>query len=63
MEKWPVDPLLDEVDEARRKIMARHGNDWRKVLAWYQELDEQRREREAEALAPDPQDESAAARA
>lgn len=61
MEQWPVDPLLEEVYEARRKIMARHGNDWRKVLAWYGELDEQRRAREAESLAPDQQDESAAA--
>lgn len=39
MDNWPVDPLLDEVDEARRRIMARHGNDWRKVLEAYVELD------------------------
>ncbi|HST63113.1 MAG TPA: hypothetical protein VLK84_30670 [Longimicrobium sp.] len=30
---WPPDPLLDEVDDMRRQIMAEHGNDWRKVLA------------------------------
>lgn len=27
---WPPDPLLDEVDEMRRRIMAEHKNDWRK---------------------------------
>ena len=58
---WPPDPLLDEVEEARRKIMAEHGNDWRKVLAWYGELDEQRRERESGARMPDQPDTSAAA--
>lgn len=61
MGKRTIDPLLEEVDEMRRKIMAEHGNDWRKVLAWYLELDEQRREREAGAHPPDQQDESAAA--
>jgi hypothetical protein len=44
---WPPDPLLDEVNDTRRRIMAEHGNDWRKVLAWYGKLDEQRRERES----------------
>lgn len=37
---WPPDPLLDEVYEVRRQIMAEHGNDWRKVLEHYVELDE-----------------------
>jgi hypothetical protein len=37
---WPPDPLLDEVAEMRRKIMAEHGNDWRKVLQWHREQDE-----------------------
>lgn len=37
--EWPPDPLLDEVDEMRRKIMAEHGNDWRKVLRWHVEQD------------------------
>ncbi len=50
---WPPDPLLEEVDEMRRQIMAEHGNDWRKVLAWYGELDEQRRpQAEAHPSAP-----------
>jgi hypothetical protein len=30
--EWPPDPLLDEVAEMRRQIMAEHGTDWRKVL-------------------------------
>jgi hypothetical protein len=37
--EWPPDPLLDEVDEMRRQIMAEHGNDWRKVLKWHLEQD------------------------
>lgn len=37
--EWPPDPLLDEVAEMRRKIMAEHGNDWRKVLQWHREQD------------------------
>jgi hypothetical protein len=32
---WPSDPLLDEVQAARRKIMAEHGNDWQKVVEYY----------------------------
>lgn len=42
---WPPDPLLDEVEEARREIMAEHGNDWRKVLEYYVELDRQNPDR------------------
>lgn len=34
---WPPDPLLDEVDEMRWRIMAKHGGDWRKVLDSYVE--------------------------
>jgi hypothetical protein len=37
--EWPPDPLLDEVNEMRRRIMAEHGNDWRKVLRWHVEQD------------------------
>lgn len=37
--EWPPDALLDEVDEMRRRIMAEHGNDWRKVLRWHIEQD------------------------
>jgi hypothetical protein len=38
MEKRGIDAMLDEIDEARREIMAEHGNDWRKVLEYYVEL-------------------------
>jgi hypothetical protein len=34
-ESWPPDPLLDEVNEARLQILAEHGNDYRKVWAYY----------------------------
>jgi hypothetical protein len=37
--EWPADPVLDEVAEIRREIMAEHGNDWRKVLRWHLEQD------------------------
>ena len=33
--EWPPDPLLDEVNEVRRRVEAEHGNDPRKVLEWY----------------------------
>ena len=39
--EWLPDPLLDEVAEMRRRIMARHDNDYRKVLRWYVELGRQ----------------------
>ncbi len=44
---WPPDPLLDEVDDMRRQIMAEHGNDWRKVLQWHLEQDRLHSERES----------------
>lgn len=40
-EPWPPDPLLDEVDDARRRIMAEHGNDYRKVLAFYMDAEKE----------------------
>jgi hypothetical protein len=39
---WPPDPLLDEVAEMRRRVLAEHGNDYQKVLEWYVELGKQR---------------------
>lgn len=33
--KWPPDPLLDEIDEIRRRIQAECGNDPWKLLAYY----------------------------
>jgi hypothetical protein len=40
--EWPPDPLLDEVADMRRQILAEHDNDYRKVLDWYVELGRQR---------------------
>jgi hypothetical protein len=39
--EWPPDPLLDEVAEMRRRVLAEHGNDYQKVLDWYVELGKQ----------------------
>jgi hypothetical protein len=33
--EWPPDPLLDELNEMRRRVEAEHGPDPRKVLEWY----------------------------
>ena len=40
-EPWPNDPLLDEVDEARRRILAECGNDPQKVMESYLEYQKQ----------------------
>ena len=40
-EIWPPDPLLDEVDEARRRILAECGNDPKKVMESYLEYQRQ----------------------
>jgi hypothetical protein len=40
--EWLPDPLLDEVAEMRRRILAEHDNDYQKVLEWYVELGKQR---------------------
>ena len=35
MEKdWPPDPLLDEIEEARMRILAEHGGDYRKPVSY-----------------------------
>ncbi|HEU0302471.1 MAG TPA: hypothetical protein VFR37_23630 [Longimicrobium sp.] len=47
MNQRNVDPLLEEVDEMRRRIMAEHDDDYRKVLQWYVELGRQHKERKA----------------
>lgn len=57
---WPPDPLLDEVDEMRRRIMAEHGQDWRKVLQWHLERDERYAQQNEVAPKPECQDPSAA---
>jgi ribosomal 50S subunit-associated protein YjgA (DUF615 family) len=60
MKKRGIDAVLDEVDEARREIMAEHGNDWRKVLEHYVELDRQNPDRLIRVPKPDGHDQSAA---
>jgi hypothetical protein len=40
--EWPPDPLLDEVAEMRRRVLAEHGNYYQKVLDWYAELGKNR---------------------
>jgi hypothetical protein len=49
---WPPDPLLDEVDDMRRQIMAEHGNDWRKVLNYYVEIGKKNPNRVVQAPRP-----------
>ena len=60
MKKRGIDAVLDEVDEARREIMAEHGNDWRKVLEHYVETDRQNPDRVVRVPNPDDKDQSAA---
>lgn len=38
---WPPDPLLDEIEEARMRILAEHGGDYRKLLEFYMESQKQ----------------------
>lgn len=57
---WPPDPLLDEVDDMRRQIMADHGNDWRKVLQWHLDQDRLHRAREHGGEMPGIENESPA---
>lgn len=62
MEPLNLDPLLEEVFEMRRRIMAEHGNDWRKVLEWYGELGRQQRRHQAGVGSPDVPGKSAVTR-
>jgi hypothetical protein len=47
--EWPPDPLLDEVAEMRRSVLAEYGGDYRKLWASYVELDREAAEQEAES--------------
>jgi hypothetical protein len=58
--EWPPDPLLDEVADMRRQIMAEHGNDWRRVLQWHVEQDKLYVQENGGAAKPAIPDESAA---
>lgn len=50
--EWPPDPLLDEVAEMRRQILAEHDNDYNKVLDWYVELGKERASRNGHPQEP-----------
>ena len=45
--EWPPDPLLDEVAEMRRSVLAESGGDYCTLWASYIELDRQAAEKEA----------------
>lgn len=47
--EWPPDPLLDEVAEMRRNVLAEYGGDYRKLWQSYVELDRQAAEQEVES--------------
>lgn len=57
---WPPDPLLDEVDDMRRQIMAEHGNDWRKVLRWHVGQDRLHSKQDGGETMPEIEEKSAA---
>lgn len=57
---WPPDPILDEVADMRRQIMAEHGDDWRKVLQWHVDQDRLHKERNGGDTMPEIEDKSAA---
>lgn len=50
---WPPDPLLDEVDDMRRRIMAEHAHDWREVLQWH--LDQDKLYAQQDGVGPKPE--------
>ena len=60
--EWPPDPLLDEVAEMRRQILAEHDNDYSKVLDWYVELGKERASRNGHPQVPAAEEESAVSR-
>ncbi len=58
--EWPPDPLLDEVAEMRRSVLAEYGGDYRKLWQSYIDLDRQAAEQEASSRAPEKQERPAA---
>lgn len=57
--EWPPDPLLDEIDEMRRRVQAEHGNDPWKLLAYYNQAGRQLPEQNGGASTPAPDEPSA----
>lgn len=60
MNKRGIDAMLDEIDEARREIVAEHGNDWRNVMEHYIELGKKHPNRVVRAQRPVGEEPSAA---
>lgn len=57
---WPPDPLLDEVAEMRRSVLAEFGGDYCKLWQSYVELDRQAAEQEAALPTAEKQERPAA---
>jgi hypothetical protein len=58
--EWLPDPLLDEVAEMRRNVLAEYGGDYRKLWASYVEHDRQAAEQEAPSPIAEKQERPAA---
>jgi hypothetical protein len=58
--EWPPDPLLDEVAEMRRNVLAEYGGDYQKLWQSYIDLDREAAEQEAASSAAEKQKRSAA---
>lgn len=58
--EWPPDPLLDEVAEMRRNVLAEYGGDYRKLWQSYVELDREAADQEAALPTPEKQERPAA---
>jgi hypothetical protein len=51
--EWPPDPLLDEIDEMRRRVQAEHGDDPWKLLKWYNQAGDRKFDHNAGASTQD----------
>jgi hypothetical protein len=61
MNPTPIDPVIDEIREVRRRISERVGHDPARLVAYYMELQERYRDRLTDAVeAPERADPSAA---
>ena len=58
--EWLPDPLLDEVAEMRRSVLAEYGGDYRKLWQSYVDLDRQAAEQEAGSRSAEKQERPAA---
>jgi hypothetical protein len=58
--EWLPDPLLDEVAEMRRNVLAEYGGDYQKLWQSYIDLDREGAEQEAASSTAEKQKRSAA---